>query len=231
MPLGLRISSLLILLATAAGAQQYDPYYVLPGPAGRIGADVALFNNDMGKLVYGSNILIMGKYSQSDELEVGAVADLGLLHDHASTLAGVQAGIKFGLAEQLALTGTVRLPVGDVDDVGLAIGCMRTFFTGEWMINTRASGAFLDGYTSDGVALSLLIEPVRAFGDGITGYLDVLIASNTDGVGDHLAIDIGPNADINLNERAIVNAGITFGLAGDARQHDTGLGLSLVMAF
>ena len=99
------------------------------------------------------------------------------------------------------------------------------------MVNTMATGAVLDGYARDGVALDLLVEPMHTLGGEWTGYLDIVIATNTDGLGDHLAIDLGPNIDINLNETAIINAGITFGLAGDAKQDDIGLALGLVMAF
>ena len=226
-----RFYLLALVLVTAASAQQYDPYYVLPGPAGRIGSSVGVYSDDISSLADGSHVLAMGKYSVSDELEAGIVADLGVLHDHASTLAAIQVGAKLGIAEQTAIIGTVLLPVGDVDDIGIALGWMQTFTTGELMVNTMATGAVLDGYARDGEALDLLVEPMHTLGGEWTGYLDIVIATNTDGLGDHLAIDLGPNIDINLNETAIINAGITFGLAGDAKQDDIGLALGLVMAF
>lgn len=224
-------ASILLALASTAGAQHYDPYYVLPGPAGRIGADLGLANRDMTEFADASTMLAMGKYSISDQLEVGASADLGVLQESASSLIRVQAGAKMGLAPDLAITGAVVLPVGDIDDPGVAVGAMKSLFIGGTMVNTWAQGAFLDGYAIDGVSLSLLIEPVYNFGDLATGYFDILIASNTDALGDHLALNLGPNAELNLNETAIINVGLTIGLAGDARQDDMGLNMSLITAF
>lgn len=224
-------ASILLALATTASAQHYDPYFVLPGPSGRIGADLGLFNRDLTSVADASTVLTMGKYSISDQLEIGASADLGILQVGAGSLMRVQAGAKMGLAPDLAITGTVVLPVGDIDDPGVAVGAMKSLFISGTMVNTWAQGAFLDGYATDGVSLSLLIEPVYNFGDLATGYFDILIASNTDALGDHLALNLGPNAELNLNETAIVNVGLTIGLAGDARQDDMGLNMSLITAF
>ena len=99
------------------------------------------------------------------------------------------------------------------------------------MVNTWTSAALLEGYTGKGVALSVLIEPTRSVGDRITGYLDVNVRSNTEALGDELGIDVGPNVDTNWNQTATINTGLSFGVAGDAKQDDLAFTLSLLMAY
>ncbi len=225
------IGCLLLALATTVSAQHYDPYYVLPGPKGRIAADLGLFADDVSRIADASSTITAGKLSISDEWEVGLAADLGLLRDHAGTLSSVQVGTKLGLDEHMALTGAAVLPLGETDDLGLSVGLMKTFLAGQHMVNTWTSAALLDGYTGKGVALSVLIEPTRSVGDRITGYLDVNVRSNTEALGDELGIDVGPNVDINWNQTATINTGLSFGVAGDAKQDDLAFTLSLLMAY
>ena len=50
-----------------------------------------------------------------------------------------------------------------------------------------------------------------------------MVGTNTD--------NLGPNyVDVTLNEKAVINAGITIGIAGDAKQDDVGLVVTLVAA-
>lgn len=58
----------------------------------------------------------------------------------------------------------------------------------------------------------------------------MLVGTNTDSIGDNLGINPGPNVDVTLNEKAVINAGITIGIAGDAKQDDVGLVVTLVAA-
>tara|TARA_B100000686_G_C16629701_1_gene883953 strand:- start:96 stop:689 length:594 start_codon:yes stop_codon:yes gene_type:complete len=174
------IGCLLLALATTVSAQHYDPYYVFPGPKGRIAADLGLFADDVSRIADASSTITSRKLSISDEWEVGLAVDLGLLRDHAGTLSSVQVGTKLGLDEHMALTGAAVLPLGETDDLGLSVGLMKTFLAAQHMVNTWTSAALLDGYTGKGVALSVLIEPTRSVGDRITGYLDVNVRSNTE---------------------------------------------------
>ena len=73
------IGCLLLALATTVSAQHYDPYYVFPGPKGRIAADLGLFADDVSRIADASSTITAGKLSISDEWEVGLAADLGLL--------------------------------------------------------------------------------------------------------------------------------------------------------
>ena len=106
---------------------------------------------------------------------------------------------------------------------------MRTKETDSGLaINTWLQATFLKGYHADGVGLNLLIEPTRALGDRLTGYIDVLVNTETDSFGDNLGVNIGPNVDITLSENALINVGLTFGMVGDAKQDDIGLVVALV---
>ena len=46
-----------------------------------------------------------------------------------------------------------------------------------------------------------------------------------------MGIDVGPNVDINWNQTATINTGLSFGVAGDAKQDDLAFTLSLLMAY
>ena len=90
--------------------------------------------------------------------------------------------------------------------------------------------ALLDGYTGGtGIGIDLLIEPVKNIGSMI-GYLDILIATNTDDIGgDPLAINLGPNVDYALNENTTINAGVIIGLTGDSKADDLGLVVTAII--
>ncbi|HJP34028.1 MAG TPA: hypothetical protein QGF95_26060 [Candidatus Latescibacteria bacterium] len=220
-----------LAFATGAMAQSYDLYYVLPGEAGSKGIEAGIAAADVGSIGDVGVVNLGGKYSLSDQIEVGALAELGLLNDALSTLSTITAGAKYSMGEDMALTAGLLIPTGDADDPGLSLGVMKTITSGDLMINNWLQIGLLDGATGGvGVNVDLLIEPTKAFGDKITGYLDILVSTNTDDIaGDHLGIDIGPNADISISDAAVVNVGVTLGAVGDAKADDLGIIATLVM--
>ena len=91
-------------------------------------------------------------------------------------------------------------------------------------INHLLAVGLLDGYTGGtGIAVAALIEPTKELNEKLIGYLDVIIGTNTDSIGDNLGIDLGPNVDIMVNDKITVNAGVTLGIAGDLKQDDLGI--------
>jgi hypothetical protein len=219
-------------LATSATAQSYDLYYVMPGPAGRLGVDVGIISSDVGSIVDASLVPVMVKVSVSDQIEVGARASLGVLQDGAEDLSRVEVGAKYGLLEATALTATYLVPTGDAHDPGLSVGVMHTLTSGDVMVNNWLQASFLDGYTGgDGVTVSLLIEPTKIFGDQLAVYLDILANTNTGDIGDNLAIDLAPNVDILINDTAVINVGVILGIAGHAKADELGLVVTLLVGF
>ena len=220
-----------LAFATGAMAQSYDLYYVLPGEAGSKGIEAGIAAADVGSIGDVGVVNLGGKYSLSDQIEVGALVEVGLLNDALSTLSTITAGAKYSMGEDMALTAGLLIPTGDADDPGLSLGVMKTITSGDLMINNWLQIGLLDGATGGvGVNVDLLIEPTKAFGDKITGYLDILVSTNTDDIaGDHLGIDIGPNADISISDAAVVNVGVTLGAVGDAKADDLGIIATLVM--
>jgi hypothetical protein len=229
------------IVGLPASAQHYDLYYVLPAEEGTTGMDAGLVSADIGSLGEVSNLNILGKYSISDNVEVGARGVFRVFNDGRNNLSTIEVGVKLGIEEMVALTAALLLPfgdaddfgrllpAGDADDFGLSIGAMRTKETDSGLaINTWLQATFLKGYHADGVGLNLLIEPTRALGDRLTGYIDVLVNTETDSFGDNLGVNIGPNVDITLSENALINVGLTFGMVGDAKQDDIGLVVALV---
>ena len=215
---------LAVALASAVHGQHYDAFYVLPGETGQTGAEVGLVNADVGSLGDATSLPVVGKYSISDDLEVGLRLDVGTLTAGAGSLSRVQAGAKLGLAPATALTAAALAPVGDADDAGLSVGIMHTVEVRAVPVNNWVQVGLLDGYTGGaGVSLSLLVEPAVEFGDRVTTYLDLAASTNTDGLSDHLAVNLSPNADYMFSERLAVNAGLSLGLAGDMKQGDFGI--------
>lgn len=227
----------LAALATSASAQivsptHYDLYYVLPDEAGSKGADIGISAADIGSIDDGV-VNALGKYSVNDKVEVGARLGLGLLNDDLEMLSTVTVGAKYSLRETCAASAALLAPTGDADDPGLSLGFMHTHKMGDAMINNWLQVGLLDGYTGGtGINLHLLVEPTKAFGDKLTGYVDVLVHTNTDDIaGDWLGIDLGPNVDYKVCDKAVVNAGLTLGLVGDAKLDDLGLVVTLVSRF
>lgn len=230
--LTLSLAACLALGAASASAQHYDPFYVLPAEAGRLGATAVLACSDMARLADASHLPLAAKYSLGDDLEVGVRVGVGALDESASSLSTVEVGAKLGLAPNTAVTGALLAPLGDADEVGLSIGLMHTLSTRDLRINNWIQAGLLDGYTGGrGVDLALLVEPARELGDRLTAYVDVLVGTNTDDLGDHLRIDLGPNVDYMFSERTAVNAGLTLGVAGDMKQDDLGVSVAVLISY
>ena len=179
---------------------------------------------DISSIGDAGDVNVMGKYSVSDKLEVGAVATLGFLNDFRDDLSAVSAGGKWSLSDMGALTATAAIPIGDIDDLGISLGIMHTRAVSGITINHLLAVGLLDGYTGGtGIAIAALIEPTKELNEKLIGYLDVIIGTNTDSIGDNLGIDLGPNVDYMLSEKITVNAGVTLGIAGDLKQDDLGI--------
>ncbi|MCC7261900.1 MAG: hypothetical protein IT369_05170 [Candidatus Latescibacteria bacterium] len=209
---------------------QYDPFWALPGKAGTMGADVGLANGDLSAIGDASDVFVMGKYSVNDKIEVGARATLGFLAgDNADAFRSVVAGAKYGLGEKSALGVNLLVPVGEAEDPGLSIAYMQNMATGGINWNNQFQVGLLDGYAAKGINLHLFLEPNKAFGAKAVGYLDIIVNTNTDDIGgDPLGINLAPNVDYKLNDKMTLNAGVSLGLAGDGKQADPGIGITLL---
>jgi len=215
--------ALLICSSVQVGAQalHYDPYYVLPGAAGGIGIDAGLSTGDIGSIFDGSDTYLMGKYSISEKLEAGARLTLGILHDGRDSFSDITVGAKYGLSATSALTLNVT-PFNEAEEIGVSVGYMMTTQMGGMDVNNHLQIGLLDGYAS-GLGIDLFIEPVKVIDEKLTGYLDILISSDTDAFTDNLGVDLGPNVDYAITENLVVNAGVIVGIAGDGKQQDVGL--------
>lgn len=221
----------LAVCASQASAQlQYDPFFALPGKAGTMGLDAGLANWDLGAIGDASDVFAMGKYSLNDKLELGARATLGFLAgDAADTFRNLQIGAKYGLSGTAALGVNLLVPAGKVNDLGLSVAIMHTKAFGSINCNHALQVNLLKGYAADGIGLNLFIEPNKAFGDKMVGYLDLYVSTNTEDIaGDYLGINLGPNVDYKLSDKLVLNAGVSLGLAGDAKQADPGIGATLI---
>lgn len=221
------------MFATSAMAQGFDLFYVMPGDAGSKGIDAGISASDVGSIADVSVVNLMGKYSVSDQIEVGALAELGVLIDGADALSTLTVGAKYAMSEDMALTASVLAIESVSEEIGVEVGVMKTITSGDMMINNALEIGLLDGYTGGvGFNVNLLVEPTMAINDKITGYLDLLVSTNTDDIsGTPLAIDLGPNVDIMVTDSGVVNVGVIVGLAGDSKAADLGFGATFVMGF
>ena len=220
----------LAVCASQAGAQlQYDPFFALPATAGSYGADAGLANWDLSSIGDASDVFVMGKYSLNSKIELGARATLGFLAgDAADTFRHLQVGAKYGLGEKSALGVNLLVPAGEVDDPGLAVGYMMTCSLGGIATNGALQAQLLKGYAAKGANINLFLEPYKAIGSKMVGYLDLYVNTNTDDIGNTLGINLGPNLDYKLNDTLVLNAGVSLGLAGDFKQADPGIGVTLI---
>ena len=229
----------------------YDLFYGLPGEAGSMGADVGILNSDISSIGDATDVPVMIKKSLNDNLEVGARATLGFLHEGASSFESLVVGGKYKLGENNALSVGVLLPLGGSDKPGLAVGYMMSMEAAGLMWNNQLHLGLLDGHTNPadknatttvadsssggmsspqtGILVDILLEPYKELNDKMVGYLDILIGTNTDDIGgDPLGINLGPNLDYILSEGLAVNIGITIGIAGDEKAGDPGIGIVLL---
>ncbi len=218
-------------LAQGSHPKQYDPFFALPGKAGTTGVDGGLANSKISKIADMSDVLVMGKYSLNDKIELGARATLGFLAgDNADAFRSLVVGAKYGLGEKFALGVNLLAPAGEADDPGLSIAIMHTKTWGSISCNHMLQANLLDGFTGGvGTGLHLFVEPNKAIGSKMVGYLDILVNTNTDDIaGDYLGIDLGPNVDYKINGKTVLNVGVSLGLAGDAKQADPGINATLI---
>lgn len=213
--------------AQGGAALHYDPYYVLPGSTGGIGIDAGLSTSDFGSIGDAGDVYAMAKYSISDRLEAGAHLTFGFLNDFRDSFSAITVGAKFGFSESSAATINIT-PLNEADEIGLSIGYMQTLAMGGMDVSSHLQVGLLDGYAPEGIEIDLFIEPRKEINKQMTGFLDVLVSTNTDGINDNLAIDLGPNLDYVVQEGLVVNAGLTFGVGGDMKQDDAGLMITAI---
>ena len=138
-------------------------------------------------------------------------------------------GAKQGLGGNSAVSVNLLAPIGGVEDPGLALGYMMSTEMAGMTLNNHLQVGLLKGHAAKGVGIDLLIEPVKPLGDKLIGYLDFLVATNTDDIGGaYLGINLCPNVDLMLNETTAINAGVVIGLAGDAKASEIGLGIAAI---
>jgi len=224
---GFLLSFSALQVAAQGALMHYDPYYVLPGLAGGIGMNAGLSSLDIGSIGDVGDVYVMGKYCLTDKLEVGARATFGFLHDFRDDFSAVVIGAKYALTESSAATLNFT-PFNEMEEHGLSIGYMQSMVLGGIELNNHLQVGLLDAYASQGAAISLQIEPRKVISDRLTGYLDLLIDTNTDGISDYLAINLWPNLDYIVMDGLLINAGVTLGLGGDRKQEDLGIMVSVI---
>lgn len=208
----------------------YDPYYVLPGAKGSIGVDAGILSYDVSSIADASDVFAMGKYSITDKIEAGARVTLGFLREDGDAFSSALVGAKYLVTEKSAATANVLIPVGEVEDPGISVGYMQSVMAGSICIDSHLQVGLLDGYTGGtGVNIDLLVEPSKAINDKLTAYLDVLVSTNTDDIaGDYLGINLLPYVDYAIQEGLVVSAGVSIGVAGDAKQDDIGIKVAAI---
>lgn len=217
-------------MAMSSAPKTYDPFYVLPGTTGSIGVDAGITSPDVSSIADVSDVFVVGKYSVNDKIEVGARATFGFLREDGDAFSSALIGAKYGLTEKSAAIANVLLPIGEVEDPGVSVGYMQSMTAGTINVDCQAVASLLDGYTGGtGVGIDLLIEPSKVINDKMTGYLDVLVSTNTDDIaGDPLGINLRPYVDYTVKEGCVISAGISVGIAGDAKQDDIGIQVAAI---
>ena len=138
-------------------------------------------------------------------------------------------GAKQGLGGNSAVSVNLLAPIGSAEDPGLALGYMMSTEMAGLTLNNHLQLGLLKGHAAKGIGIDLLIEPVKPLGEKMVGYLDILVATNTEDIGGaYLAINLGPNVDFMLNETTVINAGVTIGLFGDKKASEIGLGIAAI---
>jgi len=160
-------------------------------------------------------------------LSVGARITTGLLNDGRDTFSDLVIGAKYGLNASSAVTANVAA-YNEADQIGLSAGYLQFMQAGGLDISSQLLVGLLDGYAPKGVGIGLHVEPKYLFSDKLAGYVNLLLETNTDALGDNLAFDVWPNLDVMLAEGLILNAGVTVGVAGDRKQDDLGLRVAAI---
>lgn len=222
------------LVGTAVHAQplSYDPYYVLPGGKGYTSVDIGVHTkasrSTLKELKDESDIVAMAKFNPHARFEAGAHLTFGFFKDGHSNFSSLVVGGKYQLGTNRAATVSIALPAGDIPDPGLAVGLMQTVRMGPtFRLNTRLQVAALKGYADEGLVGELLLEPAHVFGERLSAYLDVFLASNTSDLEGKLSVRLEPNFDIGLGDGMVLNVGVGVDLRGEKRE-DAGLFLVLL---
>ena len=206
------------------GPKDYNPRFELPTKAAKsINASAGIINRNLSEIGNITDLFVSGNYAFQDGIEFGASIILGALQEARDGLSAVVVGGKYGLQENSALSGTLLLPVGDADDLGLALGYMTSMEVANYPTNAYAKVSLLDGFAPVGIGIDALVEPSKEFNEKITGFLDILLSLNTDDIGNTLGLNLRPHADYKLGDAGILNVGLSLGIAGDAKQEDLGL--------
>ena len=216
--------------ATAVAAQSpmsYDPFLVLPGSQGGLGVDAGMESANSSKIADMSDVYLMAKYAVTDRIEAGARITMGFLSDRRDTISDAVIGAKWGRCTTGALTADVTV-FNEAEKIGVAAGYMQAMVMGGMDVNSHLQLGMLEGYAADGVEISLRIEPRHEFSEQLAGYLNVMLGTNTDGISDHMALDLNPNLDYVVSDVLIVNGGISLGLAGKMKQDDVGIGVAAI---
>ncbi len=213
----------------AMEAEAFDPYFAMPADEGGVGLTAGLASHDVGEIGDMSDVFLSGKYAIMDGLEAGATATLGFLNEWRDDFSTVVVGAKYQLMPTGAATANLLLPIGDVDDIGLALGMMYTHPLGDIDLNSHLEIQLLDGYVFDGINIGLLLQPVMRLNEQISAYLDVSIFTNTDDIGDWMNIDLRPHVDYRIQDDLWINAGVLINAyKGIDRSSDIGLRLGVV---
>lgn len=205
----------------------YDLYYVLPGEARMCGADLGFSTPAIDEAADLSDLDVLAKYAVTDGFEVGGRATLGFFNKDADDLSAVTIGAKYSVAELTALTVNLSAK-NESDELGMSVGVMSSMLVGDIGVNSHALFAFLDGYTSHGALMDVLIQPVMPLSERAYAYLDVMLSTDTEKPNDRASLILGPNLDYEVMPGLMVNGGIQFSLySGELITHDTDLGLVL----
>ena len=221
-------SVLWLALASTLPAQTllYDAYYVLPGAAGVGGVDLVFTGRDLGDLVDASSLDLSAKYSVTGKVELGALVRSGALDKGPNSVSALTVGAKYGfLTEVNAATVNLVLPVGEVEDLGVAAGYFHTKARGGLSINSMLLLGWLGG---GGTNIEALVEPTRQVSQTVMGYCDLIVTTHSEDLVDELAIDLLPNIDFLRGDQLAVNLGVRFGLAGKRKREEVGLVLGIL---
>ena len=211
----------------------YDPYYVLPGGSGHASVDLGVQTPDLNGLIDGSNVLAMAKFSASDPIEIGAHFTFGFINENAANFSSLVIGGKYKLGNSGAAPANLVLPAGDIKDPGLSLGIMQSLSINDsFRINAQMQIAALKGYTAKdggkGLVAEMLFEPTKSISKNLTIYAPLYIRSNSQDLGDLLAINLHPNIDFSLGDGMVLNTGVSLGLAGKAQAQQLGLFLFIL---
>lgn len=219
----------LVSSALAADDLHYDAYLVLPDAAAA-GLVAGMHNADIGAVDEESDLFVMAKYAPAPRWEVGGRLSGGYWRRGGDVFDGMSIGGKYLLrSENDALGANVLLPWGRADDWGLSLGYMRTHYWGKGFgLSGWGQAGVLDGYADGLLRADLLLQPYWTAGQRLLLFFDLRLAGASKGLGDSLALDVEPNADLMLGANAALNLGISLGIVGRGRQRDLGFTVALL---